>query len=77
MDFIRPTNDIYFATLIVLYIEGDKKNRYFLHEMICTGQGVAPSWPIIYPSLGRPTVVVSTMVPDKVPIVAVALSLLI
>ena len=45
--------------------------------MICTGQGVAPSWPIIYPSLGRPTVVVPTMVPDKVPIVAVALPLLI
>ena len=76
MDFIRPTNDIYFATFIVFYIEGVKKISYFLHEMICTGQGVAPSWPIIYPSLGRPTVIIPTMVPAKVPI-AIALSLLI
>ena len=45
--------------------------------MICTGQGVAPSWPIIYLYLGRPTVIIPTMVPDKVPIVAVTLSLLI
>ena len=74
---IRPTNDIYFATFIVLYIEGGKKISYLLHEMICTGQGVAPSWPIIYLYLGHPTVIIPTMVPDKVPIVAVALSLLI
>ena len=45
--------------------------------MICTGQGVAQSLPIIYLYLGRPTVIIPTMVPDRVPIVAVALSLLI